>query len=925
MNSSKKLFLIDSYALIFRSYYAFIKNPMRNSKGMNTSTVFGFTLTLHELLRKEDPTHIIAAFDASAPTFRHEMYKPYKANRDATPEDVRESVPWIKKLLMAYKIPVIEKAGYEADDIIGTIAKNAEKQGFEVYMVTPDKDFAQLVSDKIFMYKPGRSGNPAEILGIPEILEKFQIKDTKQVIDILALWGDSSDNIPGAPGIGEKTAKKLISEFGTVEGIYSNIEKLKGKQKENLLKSKKQVELSRKLAKIIEDVPIEVDYHIAQRVQGDMKAIEQIFDQLEFKNLKSRILGINDDIKDRNKDAQGSLFEEKVEKNIQEAHPIRNITNVAHDYQLLESEEEVRQLVSQLKDQKVFCFDTETTGLDVIESEMVGISFAFRPHQAFYIPVNVKDKRRKEILKLLKELFTQKDLTVVGQNLKYDLHILKNSDLDVKGALFDTMVAHYLVSPDKKHGLDDMAMEYLEYQKISTEELIGGKGQYQKNFRDLDPGRVRDYACEDADITWQLYEKLADQVEQSPFKKLAIEVEMPLVRVLMEMEHHGVKLDTGALSDFAHELRQELTEIEEKIHQLAGVKFNVGSPKQLGEVLFEHMKIIPDAKKTKNKQYSTSEEVLQKISGKHEIVSRVLEFRSAKKLLGTYVEALPRLIHQKTNRIHTSFNQTLVSTGRLSSNNPNLQNIPIREERGRRIRKAFTSSDQDHRFLSADYSQIELRLMAHLSKDRNMIRAFINNEDIHTATASKVYGVKPQEVDREMRTKAKTANFGIIYGISAFGLAQRMHIPRKEAGELIEGYFINYPAVREYMDQCIKYAREKGYVETLFGRRRYLPDILSRNSMIRGNAERNAINTPIQGTAADIIKMAMVDIRNRLLDARLSAEMVIQVHDELNFNVPVAELQETGKIVRHSMEQVVSLSVPLVVEMKDGSNWLEAH
>lgn len=925
MSEPKKLFLLDSYALIFRSYYAFLKNPMRNARGMNTSTVFGFTLTLDELLRKENPTHIMAAFDASGPTFRHEMYEPYKANRDATPEDIKESVPWVKELLNAYQIPVIEKLGYEADDIIGTIAKSAEKEGFEVYMVTPDKDFAQLVSEKIFMYKPARSGNVAEILGVEEVREKFRVEEPGQVIDILALWGDSSDNIPGAPGIGEKTAKKLIESFGSVDGVYENIGSLKGKQKENLENAQEQVRLSRKLATIIVDAPIEYDLRLAERRPIEKAQLSSIFDALNFKNLRTRILGEEEITNNSDKGQQGSLFGASVESGNIQPNELKNIRSQDHTYHLVSGEKEMNRMFDRLEELEEFCFDTETTGLDIIDSQIVGISFSWKAHEAYYIDLSGYDSLPKGILQRLKTLFGNQERLVIGQNLKYDLHMLKNYGIEVKGRLFDTMVAHYLVAPDRKHGLDAMAEDYFGYAKVTTEEMIGKKGTRQKNFRDLDPEKVKDYACEDADITWQLYQELKKELEEKELNRLALEIEMPLVRVLMEMEHAGVSLDRDGLAEFAEDLRRELIDIEKRIFELAGQEFNVGSPKQLGEILFDKLKIVPDAKKTRTKQYSTSEDVLINLVDKHEIVREVLQFRSEKKLLNTYVDALPKLVHPATGRIHTSFNQTLVATGRLSSNNPNLQNIPIREERGREIRKAFTSSDAKHRFLSADYSQIELRLMAHLSKDEHMIRAFLDKEDIHTTTASKVYNVDIKEVTKEMRSRAKTANFGIIYGISAFGLAQRMRIPRSEARELIDGYFNTYPAVRTFMDECIERAREKGYVETLFGRRRNLPDIHSRNSMIRGNAERNAINTPIQGTAADIIKIAMVSVFRAFREQGLSTEMIIQVHDELNFNVPAKELKTVKKIVRESMENAVELAVPLEIEMNDGSNWLEAH
>jgi len=925
MSEPKKLFLLDSYALIFRSYYAFLKNPMRNNSGMNTSTVFGFTLTLDELLRKEHPTHVMAAFDASGPTFRHEMYEPYKANRDATPEDIKESIPWVKDLLAAYQIPVIEKLGFEADDIIGTIAKNAEKEGFEVYMVTPDKDFAQLVSEKIYMYKPARSGNGAEILGVDQVKEKFRVEEPGQVIDILALWGDASDNIPGAPGIGEKTAKKLIESFGSIDGVYEHIGSLKGKQRENLENAQEQVRLSRKLATIIVDAPIEYDLRLAERKPIEKAKLSAIFDALNFKNLRSRILGDEEIINVSEKGQQGSLFGETIQSAGAPVTSSKNIHTQAHTYHLVSGEEDINSMLDRLEQLDKLCFDSETTGLDIVDSKIVGLSFCWKAHEAYYIDLSAYEAVPESITDRLKKVFGNSKRLLIGQNLKYDLHMLKNYGIEAKGRLFDTMVAHYLVVPERKHGLDAMAEEYFGYTKVKTEEMIGKKGTRQQNFRDLEPEKVKDYACEDADITWQLYEVLEKELKEKNLDTLAGDIEMPLVRVLMEMEHAGVSLDREGLADFAEDLRSELIGIEKRIFELAGQEFNVGSPKQLGEILFDKLKIIPGAKKTKTKQYSTSEDILITLVDKHEIVQQVLNFRSEKKLLNTYVDALPRLVHPATGRIHTSFNQTLVTTGRLSSNNPNLQNIPIREERGREIRKAFTSSDAQHRFLSADYSQIELRLMAHLSKDANMIRAFIEKEDIHTATASKVYNVAVEDVTKDMRSRAKTANFGIIYGISAFGLSQRMRIPRSEAKELIDGYFNTYPAVRTFMDECIEKAREKGYVETLFGRRRYLPDIHSRNSMIRGNAERNAINTPIQGTAADIIKIAMVSVFHAFREQGLSTEMIIQVHDELNFNVPLDELETVQKIVRNSMEQAVELSVPLEIDMNHGNNWLEAH
>ncbi len=925
MAETKKLFLLDSYALIFRAYYAFISNPMRNAKGMNTSTVFGFTLALDEILRKENPTHILAAFDASGPTFRHKVYKEYKANRDATPEDIKEALPWIKDLLAAYQIPVVEKLGYEADDIIGTLAKRAEKDDFEVFMMTPDKDFAQLVTEKISMYKPGRSGNPPEVLGVQEIKDKFQIKDPIQVIDILALWGDSADNIPGAPGVGEKTAIKLIESYGSVEGVYEHIDELKGKQKENLENSKEQVTLSKMLATIVLDVPLEVDLQESKRKGIKKEALERIFNELNFKNLGQRILSNSHDLTSSKPEQQTSLFQEQNEHAFEETVKLDTIDTIAHDYILIEQKEELIKLIDQLKEQDKFCFDSETTGLNPIDSKIVGLSFSWEAHKAYYVSFMGENCDINSWINLLKPIFEDPNTLKIGQNLKYDSHILKNYGINVKGKLFDTMVSHYLLQGDKKHNLDAIAEDYLGYRKIKTEELIGKKGRNQQNFANIDPQKVKEYAGEDADITWQIYVLLAKEIEKENLIYLAEEIEMPLVSVLMEMEHAGVSLNTRELVIFAEELRNELIEMERKIYEFAGQEFNINSPKQLGEVLFDKMKIESGGKQTKSKQHSTAEEVLINLVDKHDIIQEVLNYRSAKKLLSTYVEALPKMINPNTNKIHASFNQTLVATGRLSSNNPNLQNIPIREERGREIRRAFTPSSKNHVFLSADYSQIELRLMAHLSEDENMINAFIHGEDIHTATAAKVYNIDIKDVTKEMRSKAKTANFGIIYGISAFGLSQRMRIPRSEAKELIEGYFLSYPGVRRYMDECIKVAREKGKVETMFARKRLLPDILSRNQVVRGNAERNAINTPIQGSAADIIKIAMVKIHRALEENNLESEMIIQVHDELNFNVLRSELEQVKEIVRTEMESAVTLKVPLIVDMDSGNNWLEAH
>jgi DNA polymerase-1 len=933
----KKLFLLDAYALIFRAYYAFISNPMTNSKGVPTSTVFGFTLALEEVLRKEDPTHIAVVFDPPGPTFRHQMFPEYKANRDATPEDIKTAVPYIKKLLEGFNIPVIEEPGFEADDVIGTLAKKAEKEDFTVYMMTPDKDFAQLVSERIMMYKPGRGGAAAEVLGPSEIREKFLVERSEQVIDILALMGDSADNIPGARGIGEKTAKKLIGQFETIEGIYEHIDQLKGKQKENLENSKELVFLSKELATISLDVPVQGATGDFIRKELNRASLAEIFKELEFKTIATRILesagpGPTDTStfvqsnSQAGKGQQASLFGDSTgNEELRQENLFATIDSVEHHYQLINSLEGVQSLAKELSGLKSFCFDTETTGLDPLQAELVGIAFSWEAHRASYIAFGEDRKETINWLKPLLDVFSNVAIEKIGQNLKYDLHILKNYGIEVKGSLFDTMLAHFILKPEQKHNLNVLAEQYLDYSMVEIESLIGKKGVTQSSFRTVAPEKACEYAGEDADITWQLAEIFKVQVKDQGFSELCDKIEMPLIPVLMKMEHQGVKLDVKALDHFAIELREDILEAEQKIFSLAGMEFNISSPKQLGEVLFERLKIVEKPKKTKTKQYATGEEILFQLKDKHLIIDKILEYRSLKKLLNTYVSALPQLVKPGTGKIHTSFNQALVTTGRLSSVNPNLQNIPIREERGREIRRAFIPERADNIFFSADYSQIELRLMAHLSGDEQMIQAFVNNEDIHTATAAKIFKLPPDEVSKEMRSKAKTANFGIIYGISAFGLSQRMHISRSEARELIDGYFLSYPKVREYMDASIRKAREKGFVETMFGRKRFLPDILSRNSVVRGNAERNAINSPIQGSAADVIKIAMIRIQEAFEKEQLQSALILQVHDELNFDVRADELARVKEITKHEMEHATSLSVPLIVETGEGGNWLEAH
>ncbi len=933
----KKLFLLDAYALIFRAYYAFIRAQMINSKGLNTSAVYGFTATLEEIIRTESPSHIGVVFDPPGPTFRHKKFPEYKANREATPEEIKLSVPWIKKILEAFNIPVIEVEGFEADDVIGTLATEAGEKGFNVYMMTPDKDYAQLVNDNVFMYKPRRSGNEAEVIGRQEIKNLFNVDDPRQVIDVMALWGDSSDNIPGAPGIGEKTSKKLISEYKSVENLYEHRDELKGKLRESITQNNDQIRLSKELVTIRLDVPVEFDENKLAFGGARPEELSAIFRELEFKTLANRVISALDSPGDALEDlsgaggtsgigfsGQGDLFENSI-VSMSEVSELKSIENVEHRYDCVDTLGKIEKLAEELRKVKAFCFDTETTDINALDAELVGLAFSWEPNKGWYLPVPEEREKTKEILEAFRPVFADERIMKVGQNLKYDIQILRNYEISVKGVLFDTMLAHYLLQPEQKHGLDFLAETYLEYRNIPTEDLIGKKGGQQGSMRDVPIEKICDYACEDADITWQLYLIMKDEIGNAGLNNLAFEIEFPLVSVLCSMEKAGVKLDRESLDRYAKVLESELLDLRDEIYDMAGIEFNISSPKQLGDVLFEKLKIIPDAKKTKSKQYSTSEDILVKLADKHPVINKVLEFRTLKKLLSTYVEALPRMINPRTGLIHTSYNQAVAATGRLSSNNPNLQNIPIREEKGREIRKAFIPRTDDNIILSADYSQIELRLMAHMSGDPLMIEAFQKGEDIHNATASRIFNRPAEEITREQRGKAKTANFGIIYGISAFGLAQRMNIPRKEAKELIDSYFNTYTRVREYMNECITTARENGYVETLLGRRRYLRDILSRNAVVRGFAERNAINAPIQGSAADIIKIAMIRIQNLLDQSGYISKMIMQVHDELVFDVYEPEKEEISKLVVREMENAYKLSVPLVVDHGSGNNWLEAH
>ncbi len=917
----QKMLLLDAYALIFRSYYAFINRPIKNSKGQNTSAIFGFTASLDEVIRRENPDYIAVVFDFPGPTFRSEIFPEYKANRQKTPEEIKTSIPYIKRILDGYNIPALEMSGFEADDIIGTLAKRAENEGLKVFMVTPDKDYGQLVSDNIFMYKPGRSNSDAEILGAPEIIHYYSIDDPVQVIDILALWGDASDNIPGAPGIGEKTAKELIQKYHTVENLFDHLDELKGKQKENISLNKDQIMLSKKLATIDTNVPINIDFEQLKKSPLQQAKLKEIFAELEFRSLSARILAT-----EKNPSAeQGLLFPAATDTQANSADSKwLTLDQVSHQYKSIERDDEIQEMVKFLLTRSKVCFDTETTGLDVFKAELVGMSFSVKDHEAWYIPFPADRTQCMKRLGILRPLFEKEEIMKIGQNLKYDIQVLQQYDMEVRGPLFDTMIAHYLIQPELNHNMDYLAEVYLNYKPVPIEELIGKKGKDQLNMRDVEIGKISEYAAEDADITWQLAGVLAPELSKQNLETLAEKVEMPLIRVLAEMERTGINLNTNELNKYAQLLKQEINIIQEEIYRMAGISFNIASPKQLGEVLFEHLKIQADVKKTKSNQYPTGEEVLVKIKDKHPVISRILDFRTLQKLLNTYVETLPLLINDSTGRIHTSFDQAWVSTGRLSSRNPNLQNIPIRDERGREIRKAFIPRDENFVLLSADYSQIELRIMAHLCGDSNMTEAFRQNQDIHIATAAKIYNVPLQDVSREMRTRAKTANFGIIYGISSFGLAQRLGLGRSEASQLIDGYFKTYPQVKQYMNKSIALAKEKGYVETIMGRRRYLPEIHSANATVRGMAERNAINAPIQGSAADIIKLAMVNIQQKL-HGKFRSKMVLQVHDELVFDVYKPELEAISHIVKEEMENAISLHVPLIVDIGTGNNWLEAH
>ena len=919
-----KLFLLDAYALIYRSYYAFIKNPRINSKGLNTSAIMGFVNTLQEVLTKEQPTHLGVAFDPHGPTFRSEAYPAYKAQREATPEDIKRSVPIIKDLLKAWNIPILEVEGFEADDVIGTLATKAGQQGIDTYMLTPDKDYGQLVGNHVYIYRP-RHGGGYEVMGPDEVKAKYAIPSTAAVIDLLALMGDSADNFPGCPGVGEKTAVKLINEFGTVEEMLSRVSEIKGALKTKVETHVDDIKLSKFLATIKTDVPIELKMDELKVSEPNETELSKLMEELEFKSLAAKILK-KTETKQKPANAQLDLFAEFATggANEPEFSSFETLKTVPHEYKLVENEEDLRNLYDYFRTKEFLVLDTETTSTSAIDAELVGLSFSVKEHEAFYVPISSNREEALRIVNIFKPLYEDTSIIKIGQNLKYDLEVLRNYDIELKGQMWDTMIAHYLIQPELRHNMDYMAEVYLHYKTVHIDELIGPRGKNQRSMRDLPPIDVYEYACEDADITLQLKNKLEPELKKHECEELFYQIEMPLMPVLAEMEMNGVRIDTNSLAETSKQLTERMLTIEQRIYELAGEQFNIASPKQVGDILFSKMKIIEKPKKTKTGQYVTSEEVLQQLRHKHEIVGLILDHRGLKKLLGTYIDALPKLINPRTGHIHTSFNQTVTATGRLSSSDPNLQNIPVRGEDGKEIRKAFVP-EPGCLFFSADYSQIELRVMAHLSNDENMIEVFREGKDLHAATAANIYKKPIDEVTRDERTKSKRANFGIIYGITVFGLAERLDIPRDEAKMLIDGYFQTFPQVQDYMEQSKEVARQKGYVTTLFGRRRYLPDINSANSVVRGFAERNAINAPIQGTAADIIKVAMIHIFERFKEENIKSKMILQVHDELNFSVLPEEKEKVEHIVLEEMQNAFLMKVPLVADSGFGDNWLEAH
>lgn len=918
-----RLFLIDAYAIIYRSYYAFIKSPRFNSKGMNTSTVMGFCNTLNEVITKERPTHLAVAFDHGK-TFRHDAFPAYKAQREETPEDIRMSIPIIKDILNAYRIPILQVDGFEADDIIGSIAHTADSQGMETYMVTPDKDYAQLVTEHVRMYRP-RHGGGYEIMGPAEVCAKYGIASTSQVIDLLGLMGDSADNFPGCPGVGEKTAAKLINEFGSIENLLSSTDRLKGKMKEKVEGAVEDIKMSKFLATIRQDVPVGMSIEEMKMAEPDEERLREIFTELEFRSLAERILKKTAQ-KQKSVNLQLDLFAENPTEgqDFSENSNLETVKTSGAKYHLVEKEEDALKLLEQIVTKPTVSFDTETTSVSAIDAELVGLSFAFEEKEAWYVAVPAERELAKRMVEIFRPFYESTEIMKVGQNAKYDIQVLKNYDIEVSAPLWDTMIAHYLINPGRENNMDAMAESLLHYRTIHIEELIGPKGPAQKSMRDLPPSAVCDYAAEDADITLRLKNALEPKLKEAGAEELFREIEMPLVPVLVEMERNGVRLDTKALDEVRVTFNRRMQELEREIYELAGESFNIASPRQVGEILFGKLQIVEKAKKTKTGQYQTSEEVLQSLSSKHPIVEKILAHRGLKKLIGTYVDALPRLINPRTGHIHTSFNQCVTTTGRLSSSDPNLQNIPVRGEDGKEIRRTIIP-EEGHKFFSADYSQIELRVMASMSGDENMIEAFTADADIHAATSAKIFHKPISEVTKDERSKAKRANFGIIYGISVFGLAQNIGIDRSEAKALIDGYFQSFPGIQTFMENSKKIAAEKGYAETLYHRRRYLPDINSRNGTVRSIAERNAINAPIQGTAADIIKIAMVRIYRRFKREHIQSKMILQVHDELNFSVVPDELFHVKQIVLEEMQNAASLRVPLIADCGVGDNWLEAH
>ncbi|HOP43017.1 MAG TPA: DNA polymerase I [Flavobacteriales bacterium] len=925
----KRLFLLDAYALIYRAYFSFIKNPRINSRRFNTSAAFGFTLTLLDLIEKEKPTHIAVVFDTAEPTERHLEHTEYKANREEMPDDIATNIPYIRRIIEGFNIPILESDGYEADDVIGTLARHAETDGYTTYMVTPDKDFGQLVTDKVLMYKPGRQGNAHEVLGPKEICARWGLERTEQVIDILGLMGDAVDNIPGIPGVGEKTAMKLVQQYGGVEGVLEHADEIKGKLGERVREHAEQARMSRKLATILTDAPVAIDHEALHLDPPDRERILEVFSELEFRTLAKRVLGDEGTLQAVSTNGQGDLFSGMDEGSGEaaELEDLATIATVEHTYHLAADPASQERLAEQLADLKAFCFDTETTGLDERKAGLVGLSFSWKAHEAWYVPVPEDREGCDAVLERFRAVLEDPAIEKVGQNIKYDLIVLAMHGVRIQGTLFDTMLAHYLLQPELRHNMDYLAETYLHYRPVPITELIGPKGKGQKSMREVAVEQVAEYAGEDADITWQLRDRFAPRLKEDELGPLFTDVEMPLVRVLADMEMEGIRLDVDALRKFSRELGEDILKLQDRIREACGgIDFNIDSPKQLGDVLFETLKIGGEKpKRTKTGQYQTSEDVLSTLVDAHPVVPLVLEYRALRKLKSTYVDTLPDMVDPATGRVHTSYRQAVAATGRLSSESPNLQNIPIRTEKGREIRKAFVPRDEDHLLLSADYSQIELRVIAHMSGDKGLQEAFSKGLDIHAATAAKVFGVDIDAVDREQRSRAKAVNFGIAYGQGAFGLSQTLGIPRGEAAAIIEDYFAQFPGVRSYMDTQIAFAREHGYVKTLMGRRRYLPDITSGNATVRSAAERIAINAPMQGTAADIIKVAMVHIHERIAREGLRSRMLLQVHDELVFDVQQAEADRVQALVREAMEGAMELDVPLVVDMDMGKNWLEAH